>query len=86
MVDPESVKRTHEVLTETLGDPDRDLYRLRVVPGYGDLDGWIGRNAWKDVYPFLREAADLVTRGSKYVFEEPADRFKAMADNGELLY
>ncbi|KAL2152079.1 hypothetical protein VTH82DRAFT_5263 [Thermothelomyces myriococcoides] len=61
-------------------------YRRRVVPGYGHLDCWMGRNAWKDVYPFVREEVDRVTRGEGYQFVEPDDRFKEMVHSGELLY
>jgi hypothetical protein len=46
----------------------------------------MGRNAWKDVYPFVREEVDRVTRGEAYRFEEPEDRFKRMVHGGELLY
>lgn len=62
------------------------FYRRRVVPGYGHLDCWMGRNAWKDVYPFVREEVDRVCRFEGYRFEEPDDKFKAMVESGELLY
>jgi hypothetical protein len=65
---------------------DGILYRRRVVPGYGHLDCWMGRHAWKDVYPFVREEVDRVCRGEHYRFEEPDDKFKAMVESGELLY
>ncbi|KAK4212109.1 hypothetical protein QBC37DRAFT_202053 [Rhypophila decipiens] len=61
-------------------------YKRRVVPGYGHLDGWMGRNAWKDVYPFVLEEVDRVVRGEHYKFEEPHDKFRAMVEGGELLY
>lgn len=61
-------------------------YRRKVVPGYGHLDCWMGRNAWKDVYPMVREEIDRVCHGGAYRFQEPNDRFKAMVDNGDLLY
>lgn len=59
-------------------------YRRRVIPGYGHLDCWMGRNAWKDVYPLVREEVDRVCHGEKYTFKEPEDRFKQMVDSGEL--
>jgi hypothetical protein len=40
-------------------------YRRRVVPGYEHLDCWMGRNAWRDVYPFVREEVDRVVRVSR---------------------
>lgn len=51
------------------------MYRRRVIPGYGHLDGFIGRDAWRDVYPMIREEADRVVRGAGYRFVEPRDRF-----------
>lgn len=64
----------------------RAEYRRKVIPGYGHLDCWMGRNAWKDVYPMLREEMDRVCHGPAYRFQEPDDKFKAMVDSGELLY
>ncbi|KAL2269710.1 hypothetical protein VTJ83DRAFT_1894 [Remersonia thermophila] len=83
VLSPEATERTYETLCQTFGDSGE--YRRRVVPGYGHLDGFMGRNAWKDVYPFVREEVDRVTRGEGYRFEEPDDRFKAMIDAGELV-
>ncbi len=83
VLSPEATERTYETLCETFEDGE---YKRKVVPGYGHLDGWMGRNAWKDVYPFVREELDRVTRGEAYRFEEPDDRFKAMVHGGELLY
>lgn len=83
VLSPEATERTYETLCDAFEDGQ---YKRKVVPGYGHLDGWMGRNAWKDVYPFVREEVDRVTRGEGYVFEEPEDRFKAMVDSGELLY
>lgn len=60
-------------------------YRRKVVPGYGHLDCWMGRNAWKDVFPMIREEMDRVCHGPSYRFHEPNDRFKAMVDSGELF-
>jgi hypothetical protein len=83
VLSPEATERTYETLCNTFEDGE---YKRKVVPGYGHLDGWMGRNAWKDVYPFVREEVDRVTRGADYRFEEPDDRFKAMVHSGELLY
>ncbi|KAL2025025.1 hypothetical protein VTK56DRAFT_27 [Thermocarpiscus australiensis] len=82
VLSPEATERTYERLCETFEDGE---YRRRVVPGYGHLDCWMGRNAWRDVYPFVREEVDRVTRGEGYRFEEPEDRFKAMVRGRELL-
>lgn len=83
VLSPEATERTYETLCAMFEDGE---YRRRVVPGYGHLDGWMGRNAWKDVYPFVREEVDRVTRGAAYRFEEPDDRFARMVQGGELLY
>ena len=85
---PESTERTYSVLCDTFGSSDAQgkmQYKRRVVPGYGHLDCWMGRYAWRDVYPFVREEVDKVTRGAGYKFREPEDRFKRMVYHGELL-
>jgi hypothetical protein len=85
----ESTGRTYEKLCEKFGSRDDNggiQYRRKIVPGYGHLDCWMGRNAWKDVYPFVREEIDRVVRGEEYHFEEPKDRFWEMIENGEMLY
>ncbi|KAL1870800.1 hypothetical protein VTK73DRAFT_2429 [Phialemonium thermophilum] len=90
VLSPEATERTYEILCDRFGNGtglDDDIqYRRRVVPGYGHLDCWMGRNAWKDVYPFVRAEVDRVTRGPAYRFQEPDDKFKRMIDSGELLY
>ncbi|KAF5524062.1 Cholesterol oxidase [Colletotrichum aenigma] len=92
---PEATERTYEILCDTFGSHGRQLdggapagiqYRRRVVPGYGHLDCWMGRNAWKDVYPFVREEVDRVVRGEDYHFVDPDDKFTKMVESGELLY
>lgn len=90
VLSPESTERTYEILCDTFGSrtgaQEGIEYRRRVVPGYGHLDCWMGRNAWKDVYPMVREEVDRVVRGETYRFKEPDDKFKRMQENGELLY
>lgn len=89
VLSPESTERTYEILTDAFGggdDPSGVMYRRRVVPDYGHLDCWMGRNAWKDVYPFVREEIDRVVRGETYRFHEPQDVFKGLVDSGKLLY
>ncbi|KZL69975.1 glucose-methanol-choline oxidoreductase, partial [Colletotrichum tofieldiae] len=88
---PEATERTYEILCDTFGshgggDQKGLQYRRRVVPGYGHLDCWMGRNAWKDVYPFVREEVDRVVRGEDYHFVDPDDKFSHMVESGELLY
>jgi hypothetical protein len=87
VLSPESTERTYEVLTDAFGTRQYDgiQYRRRVVPDYGHLDCWMGRNAWKDVYPFILEEVDRVVRPEGYKFQEPDDIFKKMMDSGELL-
>ncbi|KAK0727899.1 hypothetical protein B0T26DRAFT_148745 [Lasiosphaeria miniovina] len=88
VLSPEATERTYEILCDTFGGAGEEGgdYKRRVVPGYGHLDPWMGRNAWKDIYPFVREEVDRVVRGDKYRFEEPDDRFAKMVHGGELLY
>lgn len=89
VLSPESTSRTYEILCDTFGSEGGGEgvdYRRKVVPGYGHLDCWMGRNAWKDVYPFVREEVDRVTRGEGYKFVEPDDKFKRAVETGELLY
>ncbi|KAH8908597.1 FAD/NAD(P)-binding domain-containing protein [Coniochaeta sp. PMI_546] len=89
VLSPESTSRTYEILCDTFGSEGGGEgvdYRRKVVPGYGHLDCWMGRNAWKDVYPFVREEVDRVCRGEGYKFVEPDDEFKAAVERGELLY
>ncbi|OTB06144.1 hypothetical protein M426DRAFT_118907 [Hypoxylon sp. CI-4A] len=89
VLSPESTEKTYEVLTDAFGtgdDASGVQYRRRVVPDYGHLDCWMGRNAWKDVYPFVREEVDRVMRGEEYKFVEPQDKFKDLVDQGKLLY
>jgi len=72
---------------EAREDADSEvMYRRVVVPGYGHLDGFMGKDAWRDVYPMLREEMDRVVRGREYKFVEPKDKFSKMVFNGELLY
>lgn len=101
VLSPESTEKTYEILCDTFGssaggsaagvageglhDGSGVEYHRRVVPGYGHLDCWMGRNAWKDVYPFVREEVDRVCRGNGYRFREPDDKFKEMVDSGALL-
>lgn len=61
-------------------------YQRKEIPGYGHLDGFMGKNAWRDVYPMIRKEVDRVVRGESYKFVEPKDRFKDMVDNGDLLH
>ena len=49
---PESTRATFEMLCEANGAQD---YRHTVVPGYGDVDCLIGKNAVRDVYPLILE-------------------------------
>lgn len=74
---------------ETLGQEEKGdgetMYRRKVIPGYGHLDTFMGRYAWRDVYPSIREEIDRVVRGPGYRFVEPRDRFSAMVVGGELV-
>ncbi|KAL7928992.1 hypothetical protein V8C35DRAFT_316705 [Trichoderma chlorosporum] len=88
VLSPRATEKTYERLIDTFGIsaglPGGGIqYRRRVVPGYGHLDCWMGRNAWRDVYPFVREEVDRVVRGESYRFHQPSDRFKRFAEDSD---
>ncbi|KAI1816726.1 FAD/NAD(P)-binding domain-containing protein [Poronia punctata] len=87
VLSPESTERTYEVLSDAFNTcmDDGIQYRRRVVPNYGHLDCWMGRNAWKDVYPFVLEEVDRVVRPDGYKFQPPRDEFQRLIDSGEML-
>ncbi|MGB3469355.1 MAG: hypothetical protein WBA51_00865, partial [Erythrobacter sp.] len=49
---PESGQRTRAWLSQHNG---KSLYRQRIIPGYGHMDLFIGRNAHRDVTPLIVE-------------------------------
>ena len=59
---------TYELLRNKFGP---ELYERHVIPGYGHLDCWMGRQAYKDVYPIIRRQVDKVCRGEAYKYKEP---------------
>lgn len=67
MLQPAATTKTYEILTDTFRS---EGYGRREVPGYGHLDCWMGREAYKDVYPMVREQVDRVCRGADYKYEE----------------
>ncbi|CAK7209459.1 hypothetical protein SBRCBS47491_000450 [Sporothrix bragantina] len=84
VLSPRATEKTYEILCDTFGSGD---YRRHVIPRYGHLDCWMGRNAWKDVYPVLRAEIDRVVHGESYEFVEPdasVCRFTRMMEAGEL--
>ena len=60
VLSPMATEKTYEILCDTFGDAN---YKRRVIPSYGHLDCWMGRNAYKDVYPIVRKEVDRVVRG-----------------------
>ncbi|KAF7332546.1 FAD/NAD(P)-binding domain-containing protein [Mycena kentingensis (nom. inval.)] len=78
-----ATEKTYEVLCDAFGG-EQTMYRRRVVPGYGHMDGWVGTRAYQDVYPFIREEVDRVVRGPAYKFVEPEDKWKRMVESGEI--
>jgi len=40
------------------GAHDPGLYTLHVIPGYRDIDCWVGAHALKDVFPVVLEELD----------------------------
>ncbi|CAK7234399.1 hypothetical protein SCUCBS95973_008922 [Sporothrix curviconia] len=84
VLSPRATEKTYEILCDTFAS---GTYRRHVIPGYGHLDCWMGRNAWKDVYPVLRAEIDRVVHGESFEFVEPdasVCRFTRMMEAGEL--
>ena len=52
--DPESTSMCYDMLRERFPGQE-GLYRRRIVPDYGHLDCWMGKEASKDVYPLVGE-------------------------------
>jgi cholesterol oxidase len=52
---PESTRLTYDRLRDKF---DRRQYRRHVIPDYGHIDCMFGKNAARDVYPFVIEALD----------------------------
>jgi cholesterol oxidase len=57
---PESTLATFEMLCQTNGSA---LYRRTVVPGYGDVDCLIGKNAVREIFPIILEHLNARPRG-----------------------
>ena len=64
---PESVEKAYSLLCAMFGP---EMYKLKIVPGYGHLDCWIGCRAWRHIYPMVREEVDRVVRGGDYQFQD----------------
>jgi pimeloyl-ACP methyl ester carboxylesterase len=68
VLSPAATEKSFENLQHRLGSnaghssSRRPQYRRVVVDGYGHLDCWIGVNAYKDVFPLVREEIDRVIR------------------------
>ncbi|KHN98386.1 cholesterol oxidase precursor [Metarhizium album ARSEF 1941] len=80
VLSPTATQKTYERLCDTFGisagRPGGGIqYRRKVIPGYGHLDGWMGRNAYKDVYPLVREEVDRVVRGEEYKLRDTTNPF-----------
>jgi cholesterol oxidase len=57
---PESTQETFDLLRARNGDA---LYRRHVIRGYGDVDCVIGRDAVRDVFPYILEHLRMDRRG-----------------------
>jgi hypothetical protein len=51
---PESQQRTYDFFQQQR----KDYHSLEVLPGYGHLDVFIGKNAADDVFPIILEKLD----------------------------
>ncbi|KAK7452183.1 hypothetical protein VKT23_012286 [Stygiomarasmius scandens] len=52
--DPETTSMCYDDLRKRFPGQEQ-LYRRSVIEGYGHLDNWMGKDAFKDVYPVLSE-------------------------------
>ncbi len=68
VLNPESTDKSYSIMRDRFGTAD---YSRHVVQGYGHLDCWMGREAYKDVFPIVREEVDRVCRGEGYRYTEP---------------
>jgi hypothetical protein len=68
VLNPGCTDKTYTILRDMFG---AGLYERHVVPGYGHLDCWMGREAYVDVYPMVRRHVDKVCRGEGYKYKEP---------------
>ena len=57
---PESTERSFKKLVEVNGP---DGYARHVIPDYGHIDCIFGKNAVKDVYPYILSALDQTNPG-----------------------
>lgn len=65
VLSPQATEMTYERLCRKFGLSAGGArpglqYRRRVIPGYGHLDCWMGRDACRDVYPIVLEEIDRV--------------------------
>lgn len=68
VLNPRCTDKTYTILRNLFG---ADNYERHVIPSYGHLDCWMGREAYKDVYPVVRRHVDEVCRGDGYKYKEP---------------
>ncbi|KAM3491958.1 hypothetical protein MY3957_004712 [Beauveria namnaoensis] len=71
VLSPEATEKTYERLCTTFGlaaggGGSGLQYRRRVIEGYGHLDCWMGRDAYRDVYPMVLDEVDRVVRGGEW--------------------
>jgi hypothetical protein len=64
---PEATDKTYSILRDMFGP---EGYSRNVIPGYGHLDCWMGRQSFKDVYPIVREEVDRVCRPLGPTYQE----------------
>lgn len=55
---PQSQRRAHAALSEYRPD----YHTLRIIPGYGHLDVFMGKNASRDVFPVILEELEMPER------------------------
>ncbi|KAI1005810.1 hypothetical protein K3495_g2408 [Podosphaera aphanis] len=68
VLSPAATEQTYSILRNRFGPEN---YERHVIHGYGHLDCWMGREAYVDVFPVVRDHADKICRGQDYSYVEP---------------
>lgn len=58
---PESTEMTYEILRQELGSQG-GIVKRRVFEGYGHLDPWIGKQAYRDCWPAVLEEVEAASK------------------------
>jgi hypothetical protein len=87
-----STQKTYQWLTEANGD----LYTRHVIPGYGHIDCIMGKDAARDVYPFIlrhlaatqdeAEVAGRIAAAKRPPMQRPSGERLSLASASKFLF